>query len=204
MRRYQFIGHCPEPWPVQVLCRVLGGSCAGYDQWRGWAPPPTAPWQVAAHAPFTRHARRYGIRRLRAELRAKGHGVGRDVLHSWLCRHGLRALSTRPQRPHSTVADPAAVVAENRLLGQPAPTAPDRLWVGDITYLPLVGGRRCYLATGAMPARAGSSGGGRPYAHRTRAAGPETSPDAAPTRAGLHYSRRPGQPLDQRGLPGPH
>ena len=39
------------------------------------------------------------------------------------------------------MADPAAVVAENRLLGQPTPTTPDRVWVDDITYLPLVGGR---------------------------------------------------------------
>ena len=46
------------------------------------------------------------------------------------------------------MAHPAAiVVAENRLLGQPAPTAPDWVWVGDITYSPLVGGRWCYLAT---------------------------------------------------------
>ena len=45
------------------------------------------------------------------------------------------------------MTNPAAVVAENRLLGRPAPTAPDRVWVGYITYLPLVGGRWCYLAT---------------------------------------------------------
>ena len=147
MSRYQFIQDCTEPWPVQVLCHVLGVSCAGYYQWRGRAQPAPVPWQVAAQAAFLRHARRYGTRRLRAELRAEGHAVGRYALRSWLHRHGLRALSTRPQRPRTTVADPAAVVAENRLLGQPAPTAPDRVWVGDITYLPLVGGRWCYLAT---------------------------------------------------------
>ncbi len=147
MSRYQFIGHCSEPWPVQVLCRVLGVSCAGYYQWRGRAQPTPAPWQAAAQAAFTRHAQRYGTRRLRAELRAEGHAVGRYALRSWLHRHGLRALSTRPLRPRTTVADPAAVVAENRLLGRPTPTAPNQVWVGDITSLPLVGGRWCYLAT---------------------------------------------------------
>jgi putative transposase len=101
----------------------------------------------AATAAFSRHAQRYGTRRLRAELQAEGHAVGRYALRTWLHRRGLRALSTRPQRPRTTVADPEAVVAENLLLNQPAPTAPNQVWVGDITYLPLVGGRWCYLAT---------------------------------------------------------
>ncbi|GAC1371793.1 MAG: hypothetical protein NVSMB30_11830 [Hymenobacter sp.] len=147
MSRYPFIRACTEPWPVQVLCHLLAVSAAGYYQWRQRPVRSAAKWQEAAQAAFTRHARRYGTRRLRAELRAEGHAVGRFALRSWLRRNDLRALSTRPQRPRTTVADPAAAVAENRLLGQPAPTAPNQVWVGDITYLPLVGGRWCYLAT---------------------------------------------------------
>ena len=81
-----------------------------------------------------RHAQCYGTRRLRAER----YAVGRYALRSWLRRYGLRALSTRPQRPRTTVADPAAVVAENLLLGQHASTAPTQVWIGDSTYLPLM------------------------------------------------------------------
>ena len=147
MSRYVFIAACTEPWPVQLLCRVLGVSKAGYYQWR--KRPACAPvfWHEAAKQAFARHSSRYGTRRLQAELQAEGLPVGRYALRHWLRRQGLRALSTRSLHPRTTVADPAAVVAENRLLGQPAPTAPDQVWVGDITYLPLVGGRWCYLAT---------------------------------------------------------
>ena len=118
---------------MRVLCRLLAVSPAGYYQWHQRPAPPAEAWQQAVQATFTRHARRYGTRRLRAELRGEGHAVGRYALSSWLHRQGLEALSTRPQRPRTTVADPAATVAENRLLGQPAPTVPNQVWVGDIT-----------------------------------------------------------------------
>lgn len=147
MSEYLFIKSEVGTWTVSDLCRVLGVSRSGYYQWRAAEPPPAPTWQPAAQRAFTRHAGRYGTRRLRAELHAEGHRVGRCALQNWLRASGQRALSTRPQRPRTTVADPAAVVAENRLLGQPAPTRPNQVWVGDITYLPLVGGRWCYLAT---------------------------------------------------------
>jgi transposase InsO family protein len=147
MSRYQFIEQAAAAEPVQVLCRVLAVSVAGYYQWRSRPARPIPVWEPAATAAFSRHAQRYGSRRLCAELRAEGHVVGRYALRSWLRRRGWRALSTRSHRPRTTVADPEAVVAENLLLGQLAPTAPNQVWVGDITYLPLLGGRWCYLAT---------------------------------------------------------
>lgn len=99
MSRYQFIEACMEAWPVQMLCRLLTVSTAGYYHWRQRPSQPAAAWQLAAQAAFTRHARRYGTWRLRAELHAEGHAVERYALRSWLHRTGLQALSTRRNVP---------------------------------------------------------------------------------------------------------
>ena len=48
--------------------------------------------------------------------------------------------------PRTTDSDSAVRAAPNRLLGQLAPTAPNRVRVGDITYLPRQGCGWLYLA----------------------------------------------------------
>jgi putative transposase len=101
MSRYQFIEDCTVPWPVQVLCRLLAVSTAGYYQWRQRPAAAPAPWHIAAQQAFTRHAGRYGTRRLRAELRAEYHAIGRYALRSWLHRQGFWAMSHPvPTSPH--------------------------------------------------------------------------------------------------------
>ena len=99
MSRYAFIAACTEPWPVQFLCQVLAVSPAGYYQWRQRAAAAPAPWQAAAQAAFTRHARRYGTRRLQAELRAEGHAVGRYALCSWAAQARPSGAEHPPATP---------------------------------------------------------------------------------------------------------
>lgn len=101
---------------------------------------------------FTDHSQRYGTRRLRPGLAELGHaGVGRWRIRRVLSAHGLRALTGHAQQPRSFVPrttdpDPAVRAAPYRLLDQLAPTAPDQVWVGDITYRPRQGGGWLCLA----------------------------------------------------------
>jgi len=104
---------------------------------------------VAVREAFSRHSQRYSTRRLRAEVQAEGHVVGRWRIRRVLKAHGLRAQQPRSFVPRTTDSDQAVRAAPNRLLGQPAPTALNRVcrvWVGDITYLPRQGGGWRYLA----------------------------------------------------------
>lgn len=157
--RYAFIRQYAPQWPVRRQCRLLDVSASGYYTWLVRPTPLPAPapcWQVAAQALFDAHAGRYGTRRLRAALsqppqtesESESVAVGRDRLRRWLRETGQRALCTRPPlpRPRTTQPDPLARCAPNRLAAAPPPTAPNQIWQGDITYLPLACGGWAYLA----------------------------------------------------------
>ena len=80
---------------------------------------------------FAYHSQRYGTRRLRAEVQAECHAVGRWRIRRVLKAHALRAQQPRSFVSRTTDSDPAVRAASNRLLGQPTPTALNRVWVGD-------------------------------------------------------------------------
>ena len=147
MRTHHYIVQRRPRVPVRQLCQVLGVAPSAYHAWqRCQLCAQEPPWQVAVRKEFGRHSARCGARRLRAELHAQGHLVGRWCIRRTLAA-GLRAQPPRSFVPRTTDSDPNVRAAPNRLLGQPTPTAPNQVWVGDITYLPRQGGGWRYLTT---------------------------------------------------------
>ncbi|SMB99711.1 transposase IS3/IS911 family protein [Hymenobacter roseosalivarius DSM 11622] len=130
---YQHIAQRAGQVPVRQLCQVLRVTPAAYYAWqrRQQVPAVEPAWQVAVREAFVYHSQRYGTRRLRAEVQAQGHAVGRWRIRRVLQAHGLRAQQPRSFVPRTTDSDPAVHAAPNRLLGQLAPTAPNQVWVSD-------------------------------------------------------------------------
>ena len=148
MSTYRYIAQRVGQVPVRQLCQALRVAPAAYYAWqrRQLVPVVEPAWQVAVRQAFAYPSQRYGTRRRRVEVQADGHAVGRWRIHRVLREHGLRAQQPRSFVPRTTDSDPAVRAAPNRLPGQPAPTAPNEVWVGDITYLPRQGGGWRYLA----------------------------------------------------------
>lgn len=97
-------------------------------------------------AVFRAHKRRYGVRRICAELKEKQVRVGRYKCRSILQKHGLKAIQPRSFVPRTTQSRHPYPISPNLLLQRPAPAKPNEVWVGDITYLPLSEGRWAYLS----------------------------------------------------------
>jgi putative transposase len=143
MNRFRFIAAQAAQHSVRLLCRVVGVSRSGYLAWR------TRPAATRARADETlteqirqihAHSRQtYGSIRVRAILRERGELVGRRRVARLMRRAGLRGVHGQRRRVRTTVADPRATPAPDRVERAFAPAAigaPDRLWLADISYIP--------------------------------------------------------------------
>jgi transposase InsO family protein len=99
-------------------------------------------------AVFYRYRRRYGARRVVAELKAEGVSVGRWLVRSQMMRLGLRAIQARACVPQTTDSRHTTEPSPNLLLDEKnVAQKPRDVIVGDITYLPLRSGKWGYLAS---------------------------------------------------------
>ncbi len=136
---------------VNELCRILDVSRSAYYAWRQ-AEPTTREKNDEELLPlvrmiFHKHRRRYGARRIAEELHDGGHACGRHRAAKLLKTQGLRAIQPKSFKPRTTESRHRLGYSPNLLLDSDEPTGISQLWVGDITYVPLVGGVFSYLAT---------------------------------------------------------
>jgi putative transposase len=95
---------------------------------------------------FWQHKRRYGARRIAVELQAQGRPCGVDRVAKLLKNQGLQAIQPQSYRPKTTDSRHGLGYSPNLLQRSAPPAQINRVWVADITYLPLKETAFAYLA----------------------------------------------------------
>lgn len=139
-----------EGFPVTAVCQALSVSRAGYyAHTRAEAGPreqEDARLRPLVRQVFWEHKRRYGARRIAAELAARGEACGPGRVARLLKQLGLQAIQPRSFQPRTTQSRHPLGYSPNLLLEAPPPCRFNQVWLGDITFVPLAGGRFAYLA----------------------------------------------------------
>ena len=91
--------------------------------------------------------RRYGSRRVLEALKEQGLKAGRHRVRRLMQEQDWRAIQPRSFVPKTTNSRHGLTACPNRLIEFGKPSAPNQVWVGDITYLPLADGHWAYLAS---------------------------------------------------------
>ena len=154
MNRFQFVADHRHAFEVKRLCTVLHVSRSSFYAWLAAAPARAA--RRDADAALAERIRvihqadsAQGVPRITAELN-DGAPPGGKVNHKRVARVMRRAqiagLRLR-RRVRTTVPEPAAQLVPDLLRRDFTAPAPNRRYVGDITYLPIGDGTNLYLAT---------------------------------------------------------
>lgn len=130
-------------YPKALMCRALGLSRSGYHDFSTRKPSPRALEQqqldVDVAAIFAEQKGKYGAPRVERELRRRGRRTSRRRVARSLVRQGLAARRRRRWRT-TTDSRHKEPIAPNLLQRDFTASAPDRVWVADTTYLPVIAG----------------------------------------------------------------
>jgi len=136
---YLLIEQLQRNYPITVLCATLAVRRSSYYAWRRRPRgKPVSALCGQAQEVFRRSRNAAGSRTM-----AKALGVSR-----WRARKLMQAcqlVSKQPGQPKFRRTQPETEVVPHRLNRAFQPSAPNRVWCGDITYI-LIAGRWAYLA----------------------------------------------------------
>jgi Transposase and inactivated derivatives len=150
--RFQFVADHASAFGVKRLCRVLQVSRSGFYRWLAAAPARAA--RAAADAQLVARIKKihtefdgtYGSPRITAELRDAGQKVNHKRVERVMRTHRIVGVHLR-KKVRTTVPAPSHQKVPDLLKRDFTAEEPNRRYVGDITYLPIAGGRFLYLAT---------------------------------------------------------
>lgn len=136
--KFELIETEKENFPVATLCRVLQVSSSGFYAWqkRPESGHEREDRRFAAHirASFEESGRRYGSPRIHRDLKAQGEKIARKRVARLMREEALVARKVR-RFVATTNSDHELPIAPNTLNRDFKAEAPNRKWVGDISYL---------------------------------------------------------------------
>lgn len=144
MTRFAFVDREKAFHDIAVLCRLLRVSRSGFYAWV--ARPPSAR-EVAdgvltaqIQDAFDANRKVYGAPRIHAELADADVHVGRKRVARLMRAAGIVGCHRRKHKLGITKQNPDAAAAPDLVDRKFTATAPNQLWVADVTYVPTVQG----------------------------------------------------------------
>lgn len=126
-------------YPLTVMCRVFNVASSGFYDWLHRKPSRRSQederLKVAIKAAHKRTRKSYSARRLQAELAADGFQAGRDRIIRLRKELNIHCIQKRTFKA-TTNSKHTLPVAKNLLDQNFNPSAPNQVWVTDITYIP--------------------------------------------------------------------
>lgn len=136
--RYQAITDHRGQAPTRWLCSAMRVSSGGYYSWRRRPESPRhrrdRQLLVAIRASYERSQRVYGSPRVLLDLRETGETTSRKRIARIMQGNGLVAVQRRRFRA-TTMSGHSYPVQTNLLERDFTAAAPNRVWLGDITYI---------------------------------------------------------------------
>ena len=136
--RFGFIQTEKATYPVRVLCRVLQVSPSGFYVWcqRGLSrrAKDDAALKIEVRAFHKASDKTYGSPRILEDLKANGKNVGRKRVARLMREEGIEGQRKRRFRT-TTDSRHSYPVAANHLNRDFTASAPNKVWVSDITYI---------------------------------------------------------------------
>jgi len=136
--RFAFIESEKAEFPIELLCEILGVSRSGFYAWRGRPESSRARedrrLKLEIASIHSAHKGRYGSPRIQEDMLELGYAMSRKRVARLMREQELKWCRTRRFR-RTTNSNHEFPIAPNVLARDFTAPAPDRAWVGDITYI---------------------------------------------------------------------